>query len=535
MRCLKWPGMALLIGLCAALASGCKSSEANPAPAPSPAAATPVLPVMKPVVRLHWIGKAQLASQTNAAVLVRVWNRPESSRLETQTLDKLARVPWAGSSGDTNPAAISPALLRPLLDDLVAHEFYFGINQAANGFREWVVAVRLNDARAGLWETNLAAALKAMTGIRPKPSLRAHGWSLTRREKPGLIELVRAGEWTIVGAATDRNALLEDFLARLQNGRGPFELSGTNSLVEAEVNLAEFSKCGSCPEPLPKIHLVLNGEGENVISRGRLEFPQPLSLDLPAWTIPTNLIHDPLASLTAIRGIGRWLERLPAWKSLGFGPPPNQICFWALQGAPMQTYFAAPLPDASNRVSRAADLVLKRSGGWLAEHELAGFRKSQNNAGLEWTGMPLLSPFFRSTNANDSEFVLGGCFVESPGSPVAAEMFPSDFNQTNLVSYDWELTGTRVEQWLYISQFVRAVAKRPQLRPESAGLVWFKAMSEILGPSVSKMTWSGPDRLSLARKSELGLTAIELLLLVEWLESPQFPRSLHTLAAPPEP
>jgi hypothetical protein len=534
MSCLKRPGMVLLIGLCGALVAGCKHSDAKVPVAPT-AASTPASFVMKPVVRLHWIGRKQLAGETNAAGLLRVWNRAESLRLENQTLDKLARAPWPGWSGDANTSAIGPGLLRPLLDDLVAREFYFGINQATNGRREWVVAVRLDDARAGLWETNLAAALKAMTGSQPKPSPAIHGWSVTKRQTSRLIELARAGEWTLVGAATERNALLQDFLARLQSRQAPFEFSGTNSWLEVEADLAELIKPGPSPEPWPKIQLAFNGEGENVITRGRLEFSQPLSLELPAWNIPTNLIHESLASLTFVRGIGQWLERLPGWNDLGPGQPPNQICFWASQGAPMQTYFAAPLPDASNRVSRAADLLLEKSQGWLAGHELAGFRKSPGAGGLEWTGMPFLSPFFRSTNANDSEFVLGGCFVDVPGPPIAPEMFPSDFNQTNLVSYDWELTGLRAEQWIYISQFMRAVAKRPQLSPEFAGLAWLKAVSELPGASISQLTWSGPNQLSFARKSSLGLTAIELLLLVEWLESPVFPRSLHTLAAPPVP
>jgi hypothetical protein len=41
-------------------------------------------------------------------------------------------------------------------------------------------------------------------------------------------------------------------------------------------------------------------------------------------------------------------------------------------------------------------------------------------------------------------------------------------------------------------------------------------------------------RLVFTRTSTVGFTALELHLLADWMESPQFPRGLHTLLAPPE-
>src|SRR5207249_9063938 len=110
------------------------------------------------------------------------------------------------------------------------------------------------------------------------------------------------------------------------------------------------------PDQLPKLDLTITGDGENVRTRGHLDFPKPLNLQLDPWNIPTNLISQPLVSFTAIRGFGPWLGSLRAWQDLNIGPPPNQACVWALQ-SPMQAYIAAPSPDASNKVSKVTDLV----------------------------------------------------------------------------------------------------------------------------------------------------------------------------------
>ena len=64
---------------------------------------------------------------------------------------------------------------------------------------------------------------------------------------------------------------------------------------------------------------------------------------------------------------------------------------------------------------------------------------------------------------------------------------------------------------------------------------WLKALSSKLGNCGTEVTAMDPTHLSLVRKSGLGLTAAELHVLADWLESPAFPSGLHTLLAPPPP
>jgi len=77
---------------------------------------------------------------------------------------------------------------------------------------------------------------------------------------------------------------------------------------------------------------------------------------------------------------------------------------------------------------------------------------------------------------------------------------------------------------------LRLLFHKPQL--QSPATMWLKHLEPILGDSTTLVTRTGPARLSFNRTSTIGLTALELHLLADWVESPRFPRGLHTFTAP---
>jgi len=111
------------------------------------------------------------------------------------------------------------------------------------------------------------------------------------------------------------------------------------------------------------------------------------------------------------------------------------------------------------------------------------------------------------------------------------ELFAQFLSRTNLIYYDWELTGERVEAWLHVGQLFRLIFNRAQLPSQSASMAWLKVAGPRLGNCVSSVTMIGRNHLSFVRKSSIGLTAVELHVLADWFESPAFPRGLHTLLA----
>lgn len=284
-----------------------------------------------------------------------------------------------------------------------------------------------------------------------------------------------------------------------------------------------------------RLHLTVTGDGTNVLWQGTADFPEPLALDLKPWNVPTNLIDEHVSSFTVVRGFQPWLASLKAWNDLAIGPPPDQACFWALKGLAMQSYFAAPLPEASNEVDRLTDWVLQNQHRWFPTNDLANFVKSESFNGLEWKGLPYMSPFLRSLTVSNRNFVFGGGFPNTVVNPLSLKPLQATLSQTNLVYHDWEITGLRIDQWLYMGQFARLVSHKTQLPFDSPGLLWLKAISPKLGASVTDITQTGPNQLSFTRQSTVGFTGAELQLLADWLESPQFPLGLHTFLAPPPP
>jgi hypothetical protein len=546
-----------VLGLLAALVVGPGCGGRTPS-APAKQTSPPPPPAAQTIARLHWLGKKRVAAEANAAGFMNLWNLPESRKLEAQILDKLAvsvasgqwRVAEAGGQRPgvrrqepgITPSA-SASLIRPLLEDLLQQESYLEVRQAGSLPCALALAVRLETERAALWETNLTAALASLPGARFTPTQDgARHWQLPITQEASRLtphlSLARAGDWTLLGLAPDQNPLLSDWAARIRRDQAPLPAAATNYWLEADLEAGRVAAAVALDRRLPpdlvKLSLTATGDGAWVRSDLELTFAKPLKLELDPWRMPTNLILGPVSSFTAVRGIEPWLASLEARSSLPASPLPNQFYSWALQGLPVQTYFAAPHPDASNQVSRLADLVLQNSGSWSATNNLVKFGESQTFNGLEWRGIPCISPFLQSVVLDTGGFIFGGLFpAGGTNTPLPPEMLLELSTRTNLALYDWEITGLRIAQWLYLGQSLRLVFQQSQFPAQSAGLAWLRAVGPKLGPSGTEVTQTGSSQLSVKRKSSVGFTAVELHLLADWLESPSFPRGLYSLTAPP--
>ena len=283
---------------------------------------------------------------------------------------------------------------------------------------------------------------------------------------------------------------------------------------------------------LNHLHFTATGENGNVLTRGTLNFSRPLESPLPPWQIPTNLIHQPLASFVAVRGLAPWLAALPAWQQLELTPPPDQAYFWALTGAPFNVYFAAPLPAASNQLSHLAARLVQNANPWLATNSEGNFQWQTNPPALVWNGALILSPFLKPVIVNQPDYVLGGLarFVEGNTNPPPAEILRVVLGTTNLVYYHFERADRRTDDDLFVIQLFRVLFHNAQLPPAAA--LWLRNLGPMLGDCTTLVTQTGAEQLSFTRTSTLGLTALELHLLADWLESPEFPRGLHTFSTP---
>lgn len=532
-----------LVCLLVALCGGCKKSAASQSQPPPWA--------NEPVVTLHWSGIKHLSTDPTAAEFLKIWHLPETGKLLDQTLDKLALAPWRLSGTNpppavTNFAAVlrqnhSASLLRPLLEDLAHEEFYLEVRDQ-NG-PELALAVHLERARGGVWESNLANVLESASGTRRVPVQAppgAQGWRITGNSgspSPWLrqVELSRLGDWTIVGFGSGQNHILSSLLNKITSSQGAPFGSMSKAWLQTAMDLRRASRIFSwgwdLPQDWPKITLALSGDGQNVLTRGTFDFAQPLPFQIEPWNIPTNLVHEPLHSFTAVQGVSHWLGRWSWWENMHAGTPPNQIFSWGQSGSPFLDYAAASSLEANRIMNKLGPKLMESMNPMLATNRMGKWERATNSDGVEWHA-PVIAPFVRSSFPGEGHYLVAGLSpLAITNSAPPRGTFKELLTLPNVVYYDREITGPRVEAWLYISQIFRIIFRRAQLPPEALSIAWLRAVAPLMGNSTTFVTKSGPTSLAFNRTSTLGLTGMEVHVVVDWLESQEFPARPHSLVA----
>jgi hypothetical protein len=502
---------------------GCQKPESRPN--------APTILSADTIASVHWLGKRRLGYEATAFYFMRIWNLSPTARLERQTIDRLTTVPERFFSGDSNLAGTSSsALMLPLVYDLEQEESYLEIQAPTNSQPVLVLAMRLTDVgQDGRWFTNLAAILQPMTGSRAVIDPTSRGWSLKTTNVLNLIQLARVGDWTVLGIATDKNPLLAEITARIRRDGVPFISAGTNLWLEASLDLQRLASAfpflgfNSSFSTLDHLNLTFTGDGGNVITRAKLTFSKPFSAPLESWHLPVDLMHEPLAGFTAVRGLQSWLTNSSFWHDLQIGAPPDQFFVWSLAGNPFQVYLAAPLHSAE--VSALTDRLLQKGNPWLAANGYINFDRASDSNGVVWGNLSGIKPFIKSAGTGSNNWLFAGLLPDtnSAAVPPPAGMIQDVLNRTNLVYYDWEVTGPRLQPDLQLAQTARQLARQPQLPLDSASMNWLGMLIPRLGTSATIISRTGPAELTFYRRSTLGLTAPELHLLAGWLESPQFP------------
>ncbi|MGO8931090.1 MAG: hypothetical protein ACLQU3_29900 [Limisphaerales bacterium] len=465
-----------------------------------------------------------------------------------------------------NPQAL---LLRPLLDDLVREESYLEIQQATNHPAELVLAVRLDDPRAELWTSNLSTVVGAMTNVQalPAPASRL-AWRLslpsrlsTINHQLSTIEMARAGDWTLLGMAAETNGLLAKLCHRIlldhtpvaapeihssfqadpttqKAGSAPDSPAATNHWLQADLDLRGVSGALSLgwnlPDAWPRISATWTGNRQLVRTTGELTFPKPLNLQLEPWNIPTDLIHQPLVSFTAVRGVRPWLARQKWLQHFQIEPVPDQFCSWASGPTPMLTFAATPVTNAAALLQTIGPRVAAELNPWITNNAMGQVEYSKEPAGLAWSGIPMFTPTIEAPATPGGGFLVGRLGPPPParGKPAPPELFAQLTTRTNLVYYDWEITQAKLGNWIYHGQTARLAFVLPQMLSDSAALAFLLAVAPKLGNTGTDVIQDGPASLSFVRNSHCGFTGVELHLLADWLESPAFPRGLHSLLAP---
>jgi len=254
---------------------------------------------------------------------------------------------------------------------------------------------------------------------------------------------------------------------------------------------------------------------------------------LNPWRVPTNIIREPLLSFTAMRGVAPLLGTCPTVSKLQIRPAPNELFVWAQDRSAYQTFWCWPAKDTTNTLKRIADAAPSLFSPMMQKRGPAQIIWMPTNTQVFWQALPAITPFLNRAEDVGLEFICGGLFPPMRSTnPPPPDLLAQFVTRTNLLYYDWEITQGRLSQWHLLSQLFAIVADAPQLSTNFAGLPWLLSIGPRLGNSVTEVTVGSPKDWSLTRKSHIGLTGIELVTLVRWLESTNFPRLSFDLPRP---
>ena len=255
------------------------------------------LPQPDLIAQIHFAGGQKISAATNFVAFSNEFSSAEAVALRAQTADKLSvwlpGPPWL----QANVGTVAPggaAKLRPLLDDLQQPEWFLEARAAAGGKADVAIAIQLPPARVALWQANLKAFFPLAT-------------------------FKMSGSWLIFDSGTGAQKVGDRLAQKIATPVAGWLSADVNwpRLAQWYPQLKELG--------LPETQLTVTAPDASLRINGKCFFPENLALNLEAWRMPTNTIHAPFVSFTAVRGFAAWLKAQPWLSAYQIAPPPKSV------------------------------------------------------------------------------------------------------------------------------------------------------------------------------------------------------------------
>jgi hypothetical protein len=465
-------------------------------------------------LQYHCAGGAQLAGNTNLTVFHPVLALPSTTNFENVALARMAGLVTGGFQPGANPPPAS--LIEPLLSDVVSAESLGSFAGASSRAPEFILALRLDANRAQLWHDNLATVFGASGA--PFASQGFNGWRWTAGASNSFW-IIPARDWLLAGRGDDFLPLQVEYLQKVSALGRPAPPLQSNWL-EADMDTQRLGGWLRLLQPA-RLKITVAANDNNLRIALRANYAQPMPWKPEPWRIPRDLIRGQLVSFTAAQDVAAFFNLNPALSHLADNPLTNQFCFWALDQMPLLNYMAWPAANAANALQQLAAVAPAAFNPDL---------KRFNGTELVWQPKPgrlllrnirLFEPALEATQGNGGQFLFLSSFPRSSkGTPAPDALLAQIEGRTNLVYYDWELTGPRLQEWQILGGLManRALAQNAgAAEAMSARRLWLGALAPAMGNTVTEITRVAPDELSLVRSAPLGFTAAELAVLSDWL------------------
>jgi len=487
--------------------------------------------------RYHFAGAADLSRKPNYSVATNLFGLPTSRDFKGLALDRFAGFLAEGlpSQGTAPEDSIAP-----LLDDWLSAESVGAFGGTAGGPLQFVLALRLDNARAKAWDDAIAAACGH------------HGEGVAASGAKGLrwgkgakaLWILHHGNWTLLGRGADLDSVRDEYLAGIGGSGRPVAAMDSNCL-EADVDwerLHQWLPISFGALKLARTQIEL-AAGTNRIFHmtAKATYPQAISWQSQPWKIPYNLVSDPLISFTAMQDISAFLNE-DVFAGLPVDPFTQQFYCWAMGEMVFQSYAALPVADATNAMRELGATMPAMLNPKLTNLNASVLHWYPTRNQLSWTSprLQVVAPDMKPARSQGQPFLLASMFPLQGKTNAPKELFAQFKDRSDIVYYDWEVTGPRLQQWRLLGEMLPVVPtvtgdNKPKEQfyaisaTNAAGVKrrvpsfvvsdnWLAGIAPYLGEfTTTEVDKTGPNELTIKRRSPFLLTAVEWDLLTHWM------------------
>jgi hypothetical protein len=480
----------------------------------------PVLASAPAAASFHFVGMGQLVTRTNLKTLEKALTIPSADAVRKLILARTAAV----FADDFNLASNATPLVAPLVGDLFAAESTGSFAPTATNWVDAVIALHLDAKRIQLWSDSLN---QAFGKAGEKFDVGGYAGLQWKGGASNTFWIVPAGEWLVVGCGSGLDNVRSDFLNQVKNVGRPVAVL-KDHLLEAEIDLTQFAAV--LPDAAKvfrpaRVQMNLAEDGNSLLTTARVVYPDAIEWNAIEARKETNFVPARFDSFTSGQNIQAFLNLDPQFARLDGSPLTNQFNMWALGGMPFLTYAAWPQSAPSNTLAKLAGEATNDFNAWLKKFNGTELTWLTNVHKLVLSNLRVFFPTIEDVTNNEGSFLALNLFSRMPvKQPASADLWRQVTGRTNLVYYDWEQTGTRLQDWRLLGRML--LFRQPHMIGDTmvdAGHVEDLWLTDLLpawnGSTVTEVTRVSPKELSIVRNSPVGLTSIEIFLLCDWLTS----------------
>ena len=476
------------------------------------------------VLDYHFVGAGQLAGDTNALVAKAVLGLPSTVAFEDLALNRLSATLAASLHFSTNAETV--ALLRPLLDDLLASESLASMGGSPGKPLSFVLAIQLDGERTQLWQQNLKKAnhgrgKEFRTG-------KFSGWQWNQGADDSLW-MVPARDWLLVGSGGELESVRSDYLQQIQKLGQPGLTMDVN-WFEADVDwprLANWFPISSCPLKLARTQIGIRSEYGHFEMTGRVIYPEEISWKPHPRSFPTTLVREPLLSFATGQDVEPFLKSDDTLSRFCTNPLSDQFYFWSMGELAFQSYLAWPVSNPTNTMAKLSGQAIADLNPKLQQFDGTKLAWLPKRSQIAWMKLPLINPIVFPAPASNGQFLVAGLFASTRGTGPAPKALWNQLDGRNdLVYYDWELTGPRVRHLLTVTEVIPILPMLGIGPSRAASFVdprldavrqWLLGLTPLLANTATEVTKTGPNELKIFRSSPFVFSSLELVLLSHWL------------------